>query len=354
MEYWISLLQKQMALYPKMQLSDIIKLAYQHTLGTEHAVISSQQSLLWLEEELAALKPQSQNGFDDIGGGFCRLHLGGLTEQGLSPVTLNAMFVATSRASCGNRQLLAQLLRQVPLLCQNGVLPFDGTLAKETIEEYIASGCPAVHHSPQFRAAYAPAYRVIRQEFVHALPLFCAIDAAMSQKQKLLVAIDGNSGGGKSTLGRLLSQVYSCNVFHMDDYFLQLHQRTPQRFAQAGGNIDHERFAAEILAGVQSGRPFVWRRFDCSQMALGQEVLAEPKPLTIVEGVYSLHPALAKAYDLKVFVSIDPALQSSRILARNGEAIHRRFMEEWIPLENRYFAEYKIQQQCHLVLQARA
>ena len=352
MNEWKNILLKQIRLYPKMQLTDIIKLCFHHVRGPEHAVASSEQSLQWLEDELSQLPDTSRRGIEDIGGGFCRLHLGGLAALGLSPATLNAMFVASASGPQRDMDVLVELLRQIPQWCCCGELPYDALQAREQIEEYIASGCPAVHHSPVYRAAYHPAYRVLHRDFVWALPLFCAIDRAMAAKTQLLVAIDGNSGGGKSTLGNLLAQVYDCNLFHMDDYFLQLHQRTPQRFAQPGENIDHERFAEEILAGVQSGKPFVWHRFDCSQMTLGPAVEASPKPLTIVEGVYSLHPALCCAYDLKAFVSIDPQMQSRRILERSGPVLHRRFVEEWIPFENRYFSEFAIESTCQVVLRA--
>ena len=50
------------------------------------------------------------------------------------------------------------------------------------------------------------------------------------------------AGSGKSVLGQLLSEVYSCNLFHMDDFFLRPEQRTAERLAEAGGNVDRERF----------------------------------------------------------------------------------------------------------------
>jgi len=58
-----------------------------------------------------------------------------------------------------------------------------------------------------------------------------------------------------------------------------------------------------------------------------------------------------------IFVDIDSLMksqdneqkQSLRILKRNGPIMHKRFLSEWIPLENRYFKEMKIQEQSDLV-----
>lgn len=48
----------------------------------------------------------------------------------------------------------------------------------------------------------------------------------------MLVAIEGGSASGKTTLGELLQNVYDCPVFHMDDFFLRPEQRTEARFTQ--------------------------------------------------------------------------------------------------------------------------
>ena len=43
----------------------------------------------------------------------------------------------------------------------------------------------------------------------------------------ILVAIDGRCGSGKTTLGEYLKGQFDCNLFHMDDFFLRMEQRTP-------------------------------------------------------------------------------------------------------------------------------
>ena len=75
-----------------------------------------------------------------------------------------------------------------------------------------------------------------------------------------------------------------------------------------------------------------------------------PQRLNIIEGVYSHHPVLRKAYDLMVFLSIDRAEQSKRILQRNGEYMHSRFINEWIPLEDMYFDQMKIKDKADLII----
>ena len=180
--------------------------------------------------------------------------------------------------------------------------------------------------------------------------LYARIDALLAEKPRVIVAIDGPAAGGKTTLAAELAARYGAAVLHMDDYFLQPHQRTPERYAEPGGNVDRERFLKEALLPLSRGETYVSRRFDCGSMTLQEGAAAEPAALTVVEGSYSLHPALAPYYDLRVLLTVPPETQSARILARNGEEKHRRFMERWIPLENRYFEETHIMSRCDMLL----
>jgi dephospho-CoA kinase len=72
--------------------------------------------------------------------------------------------------------------------------------------------------------------------------------------------------------------------------------------------------------------------------------------MNIVEGVYSMHPMLVNSYDFSVFIKIDEECQKERILVRNGIEMQKRFIKEWIPLENRYFKELKIEEKCDMIL----
>ena len=158
------------------------------------------------------------------------------------------------------------------------------------------------------------------------------IDELMLQKEQVIVAIDGNCTAGKTALAGKLAELYDCNVFHMDDFFLRPEQRTPERYAEVGGNVDYDRFMEEVLTPLKSGNLFSYRPFDCSTFTLTEPVEVTPKKLNIIEGSYSHHPYFGDPYDLKVFLTISPEIQHRRILERPS-FLHKRFFEEWIPME---------------------
>ena len=131
-------------------------------------------------------------------------------------------------------------------------------------------------------------------------------------------------------------------------------QGTPERLREPGGNVARERFAEEVLTPLSHGeKTLSCRRFDCSTQTLLEPKTFAVSPVVLVEGAYSMHPALRAFYDFAAFLSIDPQLQRARILQRNGEDGLRRFEERWIPLENRYFSALGVVAACRFQLTAR-
>ncbi len=166
-----------------------------------------------------------------------------------------------------------------------------------------------------------------------------------------LLAIDGRCGGGKTSLAGELHRRYGWSVVPMDDFFLRPKQRTAARLAQAGGNVDYERFLEEVLLPLRSGGDISYRPFDCAAMTLAAPVSVRRTPVVVVEGSYACHPALWEAYDLRLFVDISPERQWERILRREGPQKAETFRSRWIPLEEAYFAAFSVRERCDWVVQ---
>ena len=99
------------------------------------------------------------------------------------------------------------------------------------------------------------------------------------------------------------------------------------------------------LTPLSRGEPFEFRPYDCLTDEFLPPRLTRPGRIRVVEGSYCLHPSIRLDYDLKIFLTIDPETQKARIRARNPE-LYDRFVEEWIPQEERYFAAYGVQDGC--------
>jgi len=323
--------------YPMMQGQDWAKLCYQAEFGAGHMIADTEACFERLRKEYLQTDECQGLLFEEIGGGLSRLNLGPLHHEGVSLRTVAWLFEIAAQPR-GDLDGLEEKLRltQTP---ENA----------DYFNHYRDEGCPAVSHSQIYRDAYHPAYRVVPDWARVYWELIKAIDRLTAQKDLVTVAIDGMSGSGKTTLGLRLRELFGGNLFHMDDFFLPFERKTPQRLRQPGGNVDHERFRAEVLEPLKRGEPFTFKPYLCHKGALGEAVAAQPQKLNIVEGCYSLHPQMEGNYDLKVFLKLTADEQSRRILQRNGEAMLKRFQEEWIPLENMYFSAFAIEKQCDLV-----
>lgn len=173
------------------------------------------------------------------------------------------------------------------------------------------------------------------------------LQALVATDHPRLVALDGRCGAGKTTLAAQLAEQTDCTVLHMDDFFLRPSQRTTDRLAEPGGNVDYERFQEEVLAPLLRREAFSYRPYSCQARSLLSPVSVQPGPLTVIEGAYSCHPRFWDAYDLRIFVDISPEEQLARIRRRDGEQA-RDFQEKWIPMEERYFTAFSIPARCDL------
>lgn len=333
--------------YPKLQIQDLFKYIYQSSFGCEHMISSPEAVEDFISKEAEQCESVAEEMIEPLDGEYCRVHLD-CVREGLCASTLAKLFFLSAEHVEEGRERLLEKLSVLLETVEEGLLPFEKEAVIEALEEWREAGYPACHHSEEFRAAYAPAYRLIKKEYVMFLPLFIRIDRMLREGPGRL-AIEGGSANGKTTLGKLLAQVYDCTVFHMDDFFLRPEQRTKERFEEPGGNVDRERFLEEVLLPLYRQEPVVYRRFDCSTFTLEDPVYVTPTKLTVIEGAYSMHPELAEYYNLSVFLEISPELQRKRIEKRNTPEMAKRFFEEWIPMERRYFTGLKVKERCDIL-----
>ncbi|MGN0968424.1 MAG: uridine kinase, partial [Oscillospiraceae bacterium] len=120
------------------------------------------------------------------------------------------------------------------------------------------------------------------------------------ENRPFLVALDGRCASGKTTLAAHLQAVCGCGVVHLDDFFLRPEQRTQERYATPGENIDHERFLSEVLLPLRRGEAAEYRPYDCAHQTLGDPIRVEPSSVVVTEGSYACHSALWPWYDLRV------------------------------------------------------
>lgn len=334
--------------FPRLQSADIFKFLFQSCFGCEHLVTDEGTALQYIRNEFAEMSEAAEPFTDALDGNYSRVYLSWI-NAGLSPETLTKLFCLSAKKEPDGKALLSQKIELARELILNGEISLDKAEFEKELADWQGRVCPAIHHSEVFRSTYKPSYRVIDNKYSDFIRLFAEIDKLLP-KGNVILAIEGGSASGKSTLSEALSEVYDCNIFHADDFFLRPEQRTPERFKEIGGNIDRERLFNEIISSLVKNEAVNYRPFDCSSQSLGESVTVTPKRLTVVEGAYSMHPYFGEYYNLSVFLDISPDYQRKRIEKRNTPAFARRFFNEWIPLENIYFEKTDIKNRADLVI----
>ena len=330
--------------YPQMEIRDAIKFLHQSCMGPGHLIVDEEAAMRRLEAEWNTLPDNCPVEIGTpIGNDLFRLNLKHCKAISLSTKTLFSMFNQTAKTWISNRKTLEESLELIY------TLPFPKEKIRQALLEYREAGCPMVSHSEEYRSCYSPSYRNVRREFVSLLPILCSIDSLLKNNEFIRVAIDGPCASGKSTLGRMLSDLYHCPLISMDDFFLRPEQRTEVRLAEPGGNVDYDRFDQQVLTPLCQHKAFSYRPWDCHLQSFAAPQQIPAAPLTIVEGSYSLRPDFRDRYHLRIWAEASPEVRQQRLLDRDGPEMLERFRNLWIPMEDLYFSSCNVKECCHLV-----
>jgi uridine kinase len=332
--------------YPKSKVEDYIKILYQDCFGPGHMFTNSSlfQNMLFSElevcENIRTIEPLIDNYF--------RYYIS--KTDYISIDTLTKMFEYSCNIKNQSEELMDKYLKILEELIIENEIDLDNESLK-FINNYKKNGYRAISHSDQYRSLYQPHYRVIHNSLQPLISLIEQIELYLQKQEKVIIAIDGKCGSGKTTVATILERIYSSNLFHMDDFFLTDDLRTEERLSLPGGNVDYERFKNEILLNLKNSKSINYNKYSCSLKAFSNQSIINDKNIIIIEGSYSLHPELIEFYDIKVFIDINYNMQKERILKRNGIKSLEMFINKWIPLEEKYFEFYNIKELCNIKIE---
>ena len=148
--------------YPLMQPADAVKLIYQNEFGGGHLIRDEQACLSYLHREYASVqKDPTTQLYEDIGNGIVRVDLAALKEEDLEQ--LGKAFIDSAAKHKGTLESFLSKLDVLRKLTAESIFAFDTNALDPYLSEYEAAGYPAVSHSPEYRQAYKPAYRIVQK-----------------------------------------------------------------------------------------------------------------------------------------------------------------------------------------------
>jgi uridine kinase len=134
--------------------------------------------------------------------------------------------------------------------------------------------------------------------------------------RSIVVALDGHSSAGKSTLAAVVANRIDAAVVHADDFYRDMLaderlQLTPPQGIDR--YFDWERLRLEAVLPLARGNRARYRPFDwVTGHGLTTRVTVEPSEVVLLEGVYSARPELEDLLDLKILVEVADATREQR------------------------------------------
>lgn len=340
-EAWIQILGEHTNRYPLMEPQDYGKLIFQSEFGPEHMIADEESVRAFLLKEWEEIpQDSSPKSVEDIGGALCRFPLSACDSKEAAELLVR-LFLLTAQDAGNPCRLPHTLEEKIETSIQFGIHGMEAWA-----ETWMEQGCPAVHHSDVYRDAYHPHYRLLKKEYAGYFPALLEVlriaEKESAGERPVIIAIDGRCGSGKTSFAELVGRLFSCNVFHMDDYYLPFASRLGNWRSIPAGNMDLERFRQDVLLPAKAGEQVIYCPYDCQMGQRKEKQLFQPSRLTVVEGSYSQHPLLAEYYDLKIFLTCSGKEQESRLRAREGSNF-TAFKEQWIPMEENYFEHFAVE-----------
>ncbi len=174
------------------------------------------------------------------------------------------------------------------------------------------------------------------------------IDGIMKKSNKpILVAVDGRSGTGKSSIAKIIAERLGGVEIVADNFWVggtneEWDKKSPKEKAEQA--IDWKRIRNEVLEPLLAGKPATWRPFDW-ESGHGQSENAlhsEPKPLIVLDGAYATRPELQDIIDFSLLVEVPNDIsRRTRLVEREGEEYMKDWHNRWDVAEDYYFSNVR-------------
>ena len=173
------------------------------------------------------------------------------------------------------------------------------------------------------------------------------------RRAPMLIALDGGSGAGKSTVAAMLGQNIHADVVPLDDFFAahipDWQWETFSIAERAEHVFDWQRLRADALEPLLANRGARWYPFDFTAglrpdgtYALStHSVERQPAPVIMLDGAYSASPQIADLVDLAVLIDVSVPERHRRLAARENEPFLQRWHAVWDDVETYYFTEVR-------------
>lgn len=173
----------------------------------------------------------------------------------------------------------------------------------------------------------------------------------LDKNRPLIVAIDGLSGAGKTTLTKeiesKLSKIHNVKVLHIDDHIVENSKRYNTGYEEWYEYYvlqwDTEKLVDELFAKIHNHSMEIMLPFynKTTDRTITKKVTFEAKDIILVEGIFLQREQWQGFFDYKIYIDCPKAIRYERVLNRdlyigNTEAIINKYKRRYWPAEEYY------------------
>lgn len=172
------------------------------------------------------------------------------------------------------------------------------------------------------------------------------INTLQNLRTPLVIAIDGRSGTGKSTLSVEIATAVNGTFVDQDDFYsggeLEHWSRLDPE-TRVDKCIDWQRVLRDVILPFRDSRQISYHSFNWDSMkGLDPEAITlAPSDVLVLDGAYSTRSELSAYLDLTVLVTLDDEVRRQRIMDREGEGWTLEWFNVWDAAENLYFGQMR-------------
>ncbi len=151
------------------------------------------------------------------------------------------------------------------------------------------------------------------------------IELTQKKDKTILIALDGRSGTGKTTIAKYIADKLDGVEIQADNFWTGgsddvWDKRTPQEKSDQA--IDWKRMRIEVLEPLLRGKSATWHPFNWKTgIGLAEEIIeASPKRFIVLDGAYSTRPELQDIIDIGILVEVpEDSNRRNRLVKREGK-----------------------------------